>query len=151
MSVVSKPTLITSKEDAVSAPSIALYYPFAGVRPVAQELNANGTEVTIRFEAEEGAWPACSNCYQVSFDVHSYGSRRVRDLAMAQLKVWLEIPQRKVRCESCGVRVEALEFVEPSRRFTRRFERAVADLLPSASDQACSGSLRTVVAHGAGD
>jgi transposase len=112
----------------VSAPSIALYYPFAGVAPVAQEVSESGSVVTIRFEPEEGAWPACSNCFQVSFLVHSYGRRRVRDLDMAHLQVWLDVPQRKVRCASCGVRVEALEFVEPHRRYTKRFERAVGEL-----------------------
>ena len=112
----------------MSAASIAPYYPFAGVSPVSQEVNPNGTEVTIRFEPEDGAWPVCSECLQVSFLVHSYGRRLVRDLNMAQLQVWLDVPQRKVRCASCGVRVEALEFVEPHRRFTKRFERAVAGL-----------------------
>jgi transposase len=112
----------------VSAPSIAPYYPFAGVVPVAQDLSAKGTEVTIRLEALEGVWPACSSCGQVSFLVHSYGRRLVRDLNLAQVQVWLEVPQRKVRCASCGVRVEAHEFVAPHRRMTKRLERAVADL-----------------------
>lgn len=130
MSVVSKPTLTTSKENAVSAPSIAPYYPFAGVSPVSQELTetSTGRRAVVKLEAEEGAWPACSECGQTSFLVHSYGRRRVRDLNLADVQVWVEVPQRKVRCATCGVRVEALAFVDPYRRFTKRFERAVADL-----------------------
>ena len=90
----------------MSAPSIAPYYPFAGVSPVEQELNASGSEVTIRLEADDGVWPACSNCGQRSFLVHSYGRRRVRDLNLAHVVVWLDVPRRKVRCADCGVRVE---------------------------------------------
>ena len=116
----------------MSAPSIAPYYPFAGVSPVAQTLTEgpDGSEAVIRLETEEGAWPACSECGQVSFLIHSYSRRRVRDLSLAGTRVWLEVPQRKVRCASCGIRIEALEFGEPHCRFTKRFERAVADLLP---------------------
>jgi transposase len=130
MSVVSKPTLITSKEDAVSAPSIAPYYPFTGVQPVAQVVTETsaGMQALITLEAAEGAWPACSECGQLSFLVHSYGRRRVRDLNLGPARVWLEVPQRKLRCAHCGIRVEALAFVEPHRRFTKRFERAVAEL-----------------------
>jgi len=124
------PTLNTSKEDAVSAPSIAPYYPFAGVLPVHQtvEEHRDGAEAVITLAPEEGAWPACSGCGQVSFLVHSYGSRRVRDLNLAHAQVWLNVPQRKVRCAHCGIRVEALDFVALHRRFTKRFESVVADL-----------------------
>jgi transposase len=52
----------------------------------------------------------------------------VRDLGLAHARVDLIVPQRKVRCDTCGVRVEALSFAEPYRRFTKRFERAVAQL-----------------------
>lgn len=114
----------------MSAPSIAPYYPFAGVQPVAQQLTGSEviSEAVITLEVEDGAWPACSGCGQISFLVHSYGSRRVRDLNLAQARVWLDVPQRKVRCAHCGIRVEALAFVEPHKRFTKRFERAVAEL-----------------------
>lgn len=114
----------------MSAPSIAAYYPFAGVRPVGQEVteSAAGTRALIKLVAEAGAWPVCSGCGQVTFLVHSYGRRRVRDLSLAHVRVTLEVPRRKVRCASCGIRVEALSFVEPHWRFTKRFEKAVADL-----------------------
>jgi transposase len=127
---VSKPPITLFSEDTVSAPSIAPYYPFAGVRPVAQRLteSADRCEVEVTLEAEEGAWPACSRCGQTTFLVHSYGHRRIRDLNLAHARVWLNVPQRKVRCAQCGIRVEGFEFVEPHRRFTKRFERVVAQL-----------------------
>lgn len=120
------PTFITSEGDTVSAPSIAPYFPFVGVRPVSQSVDEHAAVITL--EPEAGVWPACSGCGQRTFLVHSYGWRRVRDLDLAQKSVWLEVPQRKVRCANCGIRVEALAFVEPHRRFTKRFEQAVADL-----------------------
>jgi transposase len=85
-------------------------------------------QATITLEAEEGAWPVCSGCGQVCWPIHSYGARVVRDLGLAHARVDLIVPQRKVRCDTCGVRVEALSFAEPHRRFTKRFERAVAQL-----------------------
>ena len=128
---VLKPTLTVSQEDAVSAPSIAPYFPFAGVVPSQQtveEVGGGGAWATITLEAEPGAWPACSGCGQVCWPIHSYGARVVRDLKLAHARVDLIVPQRKVRCDTCGIRVEALSFVEPYRRFTKRFERAVAEL-----------------------
>lgn len=115
----------------MSAPSIAPYFPFAGVVPSQQTVEEVGDGeawATITLEAEEGAWPVCSGCGQVCWPIHSYGARVVRDLNLAHARVDLIVPQRKVRCESCGIRVEALSFVEPYRRFTRRFERAIAEL-----------------------
>lgn len=113
----------------MSVPSIAPYYPFAGVRPVAQEFTVSGDlrEVTVRFKAARGS-PVCSGCDRRSSVVHSYGWRRIRDLNLANARVWLEIPRRKVRCRRCGIRVESWDFVEPHRRYTKRFEQAVGDL-----------------------
>lgn len=128
---VLKPTLTASQEDAVSAPSIAPYFPFAGVAPSQQtvdEVGGGEARATITLEAEPGAWPACSGCGQVCWPIHSYGTRRVRDLDLAHARVDLLVPQRKVRCAGCGIRVERLSFVEPYRRHTKRFERAVAGL-----------------------
>jgi len=114
----------------VSVPSIAPYYPFAGVLPCSQTLTATSgvVEAEITLGPEPGAWPACSECGQFCFLIHSYGHRTVRDLNMAHARVWLVVPQRKVRCAHCGIRVEALSFVDPYRRFTKRFEQAVGEL-----------------------
>ena len=128
MSVVSKPTFITIKENTVSTPSIAPYYPFAGVVPVQQDFvgEEGSRETIISFRPRN--LPACSGCGRKRRRVHSYQSRRVRDLNLANVRVWLEIPRRKVRCTHCGIRVEGWDFVEPHKRYTKRFEQAVADL-----------------------
>lgn len=111
--------------------SIAPYFPFAGVEPVAQtvqERGDGGADAVITLRAQDGAWPVCSGCGQVCWPIHSYGNRRIRDLSLGHARVDVIVPQRKVRCETCGIRVEARDFVEPYRRFTKRFERAVAEL-----------------------
>jgi len=119
------------QEDAVSNLSIAPYFPFAGVEPVAQavlEQRDGSADAVVTLKAQDGVWPVCSGCGQLCWPIHSYGTRRVRDLSLGHARVELIVPQRKVRCESCGIRVEALDFVKPYRRFTARFERAVAEL-----------------------
>jgi transposase len=93
-----------------------------------QERPDGSAQAVITLAPEAGAWPVCSGCGQVCWPVHSYGQRVIRDLDLAHACVELIVPQRKVRCATCGIRVEALTFVQPYQRFTKRFERAVADL-----------------------
>jgi len=93
-----------------------------------EEVGGGEAWATIGLEPEPGAWPACSGCGQVCWPIQSYGTRCVRDLNLAHARVDLIVAQRMARCETCGIRVEALSFVEPYRRFTKRFEIAVAEL-----------------------
>ena len=120
-----------SLEDAVSALSIAPYFPFARVIPVAQQLNTTADGVVhsqLTFAADPRRRPVCSGCGKKTWAVHSTTMRSVRDLALAGGRTTLAIPQRKVRCSRCGVRSEQHEFLAPYRRMTIRFERAVAEL-----------------------
>jgi transposase len=58
-----------------------------------------------------------------------YGTRRVRDLNLAHARVDLVVPNRKLRCANCRtIRTEGHSFLGSYRRYTLRFERAVADL-----------------------
>jgi transposase len=82
----------------------------------------------ISFAPAPGRRAICSSCGQAAGPVHTYGRRRLRDLNLAQAVVELVVPQRKLRCPACGIRIEAHDFLAPHRRYTRRFERAVADL-----------------------
>lgn len=114
----------------MSALSLAPYYPFAGVHPVQQVVEATGPRAhsLITFASDGHVDPRCSECGRGVEAVHSYHLRRVRDLSLAQARVELEIPHRKVRCPDCGIRAESHDFLDPFRRSTRRFERAVEDL-----------------------
>ncbi len=114
----------------MSTLSLAPYYPFAGVQPVHQTVEPAGPSPhsLITFAADGWAKPICSGCGRRVDAVHSYHIRRVRDLALAQARVELDIPHRKVRCPDCGIRIESHDFLDPFRRSTRRFEQAVEDL-----------------------
>lgn len=114
----------------MSTLSLAPYYPFAGVQPVRHVVETEGPRPhsVITFTPDPTKSPTCSSCGQRVESVHSYHVRRVRDLNLAQARVQLEIPHRKVRCPACGVRIESHDFLDPFRRSTRRFERAVEDL-----------------------
>ncbi len=118
-------------EDAVSALSIAPYFPFPRVTPVAQQLTTDAAGVVhsqITFEADPRRRPVCSACGTRTRAVHSTTVRRVMDLTLAGARTELAIPQRKVRCARCGVRSERHEFLAPYRHLTMRCERAVAEL-----------------------
>lgn len=114
----------------MSTLSLAPYYPFAGVQAVYQAVEPAGPSPhsLITFAADGRAKPICSGCGRRVDAVHSYHIRRVRDLALAQARVELDIPHRKVRCPDCGIRIESHDFLDPFRRSTRRFEQAVEDL-----------------------
>lgn len=114
----------------MSALSTAPYFPFAGVFPLTQVVEQVGTgqQSLITFAPDPGVTPMCSGCGREVEPIHSYQMRRVRDLSLAQARVELDVPHRKVRCPECGIRTEAHDFLDPFRRSTRRFERAVEDL-----------------------
>ena len=118
-------------EDAVSALSIAPYFPFPRVVPVRQEVTgteAGGCHSVIVFASDPRRAPVCTGCGKRAGAIHSTATRRVTDLPLAHARVELVIPHRKVRCRRCGVRGERHEFLSPYRRLTQRCERAVADL-----------------------
>lgn len=111
--------------------SIAPYFPFARVVPVDQTVVARAThvEAIITLAPVEGARPFCSVCGENGDRLHTYGTRRVRDLNLAHARVDLVVPNRKLRCATCGtIRTEGHSFLDPYRRHTLRFERAVAEL-----------------------
>lgn len=114
----------------MSALSVAPYFPFRGVLPVRQSVQQLGTTThsLITFDTDPSLGPTCSGCGQRVESIHSYHVRRVRDLSLAQAKVELDVPHRKVRCADCGIRIEHHPFLDPFRRSTRRFEQAVEDL-----------------------
>jgi transposase len=118
-------------KNTVSDLSIAPYFPFARVVPVDQEVVELETHVqsVITLEPLAGAWPFCSVCGEDGGRVHTYDTRRVRDLNLAHARVELVVPNRKLRCANCRtIRTEGHSFLDPYRRYTLRFERAVADL-----------------------
>jgi transposase len=90
---------------------------------------ATHVEAVITLAPIEGARPFCSVCGENSRRLHMYGTRRVRDLNLAHARVDLVVPNRKLRCANCRtIRTEGHSFLGSYRRYTLRFERAVAEL-----------------------
>jgi transposase len=128
---LSKLPFTLKPQNTVSNLSIAPYFPFARVVPVDQAVVelATHVEAVITLAPIEGAWPFCSVCGENGGRLHMYGTRRVRDLNLAHARVDLVVPNRKLRCATCRtIRTEGHSFLGSYRRYTLRFERAVADL-----------------------
>lgn len=82
----------------------------------------------IRLEPIAG-WPRyCSGCQQASGAVHDRQERRVRDLPIFEVAVELIVPRLRLQCPRCGPRLEALGWLEPYARVTRRLASNVARL-----------------------
>lgn len=80
--------------------SIARYFPFAGVRVVDQALETledGSARAVIALEPEADAWPVCSGCNRVCWPVHSYSTRRVRDLNLAHARVDTHVTSHRLR------------------------------------------------------
>jgi transposase len=128
---LSKLPFTLKPKNTVSDLSITPYFPFARVVPVDQEVIELETRVqsVITLAPAEGSWPICSVCGQESRRLHIYGTRQVRDLGLAQARVELVVPNRKLRCAGCQtIRTEGHDFLAPYRRYTLRFEQYVAGL-----------------------
>lgn len=70
----------------------------------------------------------CSGCGRRVSAVHDVAERKVRDLPIFDTPVELVVPRQRVRCPSCGPRVEALPWLSPYARVTRRLAASVARL-----------------------
>ena len=128
---LSKLPFTLKPQNTVSDLSIARYIPFARVVPVDQAVVelATHVEAVITLAPIEGALPFCSVCGENGGRLHVYATRRVRDLNLAHARVDLVVPTRKLRCANCKtIRTEGHSFLSPYRRYTLRFEQAVADL-----------------------
>lgn len=112
----------------MSGLSIAAYFPFARVKVVAQNVHAEAALIQLR---QDRRWhPLCHNCLRPGASVHSQGHRRmIRDLNLADRRIWLQVEYRKIWCLWCGsTRVEHLSFCDSPQRLTHRLRRYVYDL-----------------------
>jgi len=119
----------------MSSLSIASYFPFTRVKMVSQNVHDSGA--LIRIQPDLRWRPLCHECRSPAGTVHSQGHRRtIRDLNLADRKVWLEVGYRKVWCKRCRkARVEYLSFCDSPQRLTHRLRRYVyglCKLLPVA-------------------
>jgi len=115
----------------MSSLSIAAYFPFARMKVVEQAVHRqDGAAALIHLEPDRRCRPRCHACGEPAAGIHSQGYRRMlRDLALADTEVWLQVDYRKVWCDRCGkARVEQWSFADAGRRITRRLARYVYEL-----------------------
>jgi transposase len=62
----------------------------------------------------------CSGCGAVCRQVHETGWRTIRDMPMLGDPVWLQVQLRRVRCATCGTRIERVQWLDRHARITRR-------------------------------
>lgn len=70
----------------------------------------------------------CSGCGWRGTAVHDQEQRRIRDLPIFDVPVELVVPRLRLACPNCGPKLEALSWLEPYDRVTRRLATSVARL-----------------------
>jgi transposase len=99
------------------------------VRITAQRFDAGEGMAVIDLSPDRRYRPLCHRCEGQGLWIHSYRSRRVRDLNLAAVRVYLSCQIRNLFCAGCaGIHAEAQDFVEPYARVTRRLARYIYEL-----------------------
>ncbi len=70
----------------------------------------------------------CSGCGQSVVQTYDVQERWIRDLPILGVDTWLRIPRRRVACPDCGPKIEAISWLTPYARVTRRLAENVARL-----------------------
>lgn len=81
----------------------------------------------------------CSGCGKSVSGIHEICEREVRDLPVFQFRTTVVIELYRVRCPSCGPKIERIEQLPGKAPFSKRFEDAVG--------QACEGASARQVAR----
>lgn len=69
---------------------------------------------------------SCTHCGKKTDDIHQNRPILVRDLSICGQSVYLKVPKRQIYCSHCQkYTTEALEFVEPGRNYTKRYEEYI--------------------------
>ncbi len=70
----------------------------------------------------------CSGCGQVCTQIHEVIRRCVRDLPILEADTFVWFPRYRVACPTCGPKVEALPWLSPWARVTRRLAESIIRL-----------------------
>jgi transposase len=77
----------------------------------------------------------CSGCGRQTRSVHDAEERRIRDLPIFEAPVELVLPRLRVRCAACGPKLEALDWLDPYARVTKRLAVSVARMCKVMSNR----------------
>ena len=104
------------------------FFSFSRVKITKQYVDKEQNVVYIYVELDRRYIPVCHRCGTKARGIHSWRSRRVRDLNIYDAKCYVDIRYRKIYCSGCGIVVEEFPFIDPYRRVTKRFIQFVLTL-----------------------
>ena len=78
----------------------------------------------------------CSGCRRRTWRVRDRAQRTWDDIPWAEHGVILAYQQRRVYCQTCGIRTERVAFADPKARITRRLRQLIWAGLPVNADVA---------------
>jgi transposase len=86
---------------------------------------SEGVLVTVRLRRRRRV---CAECGQTGrqLQIHDYRVKRWRHLDLGSSRCWIECELRRLRCPTCGVRLEPVPWARPAAAHTRDFEDVVA-------------------------
>jgi len=85
-------------------------------------------EVWIELHPKPDHPRRCSGCGQVTTAIHDVDERWVRDLPILAADTRLLVHRVRVRCPTCGPKIEQLDWLDSYARFTRRLGESVTRL-----------------------
>lgn len=89
--------------------------------------------LVVTLQPQREVIPICRGCGHATDRIHDVNERWVRERDLLHYRVWLKVPVRRVRCGTCGVRVEAINWLYGRRALTAAmaaYVEALARLLP---------------------
>ncbi|WP_372749515.1 ISL3 family transposase [Litorivivens sp.] len=76
----------------------------------------------LHLSRDSSITPRCSVCGRPCPHLHDHRHRRIRDRDFFDCRVMLHIDVGRVRCDTCGVRVQRISWLSPCKRLTRRLQ-----------------------------
>jgi len=92
------------------------------------EIDTEDQIITFKSRGNHQYHPLCTNCYDKGKSIHSTTIRKIRDLNIGNNKVYIENSFRNLRCSTCGIKIEDLEFVSSGQHVTKRLEHYIVYL-----------------------
>jgi transposase len=93
------------------------------------EPTETGRQPRVEVTLERDTWTfRCSGCGQETTQVHDMRVRCVRDLPILDASTYVWVPRYRVACPTCGPKLEALAWLSPWERVTKRLAESVVRL-----------------------
>ena len=83
----------------------------------------------IRLQPLTSRPPYCRGCNRSTPHIHDTSLRRVRERDLLNWNVWLDVPVRRLRCSSCGIMTEKIDWLPERQRYTSTLSAWVESLV----------------------